>query len=388
MEKLLKKLRHLLSKKENKDKTKRNKYIFKQIALLEKLEKESDFDKKYTHSIIEQIKKIELTQEYNISKKEMLKLMKEKEVESHFINLFEEEYAELHRLFINLKKLFQEQLSSTQFNPDYSNESVIYNQVDDLLSQFHMSEEKIIEYFNDVKKLTYKKKYIKSGQIISKIIKGALIKIEINGIEHIPRKGACIIAPYHYHAAFDPLILMAVIDRSLFFATSVETFVSIPLYDRLLYNLGCLPIKRDDALFQDRLKNAIPQEKIENYKSSNLGSIKKMLTHLKYGDAIVIFPEGEAKMIPTYVRSNNEDFLDPQTGFVSFAFLAERRFGKRVPIIPIGLSYGGRIFKKIVINIGEPVYLNSSLQKMKKSELKKSISQIANEIFSNIRDLS
>ena len=241
---------------------------------------------------------------------------------------------------------------------------------------------------NKIKKLRYDLKYVKSGQIISEILCGSLIKIEAKGVENIPKSGPCIIIPYHYPAQLDPMILISIINRKLFFAASVEGFISIPFLDSFWYKMGCLPIKRDDSEFNKRINGSVPSKKIDNYNSSNLDSIKKMLTHLKYGDPIVIFPEGDAKINATYDRPNNEKFLEPKEGFVSIAFLAKRKFNLDVPIIPVGLKYNGRLMKRVVIKIGSPHYLDNSLQKMKKKELKNTIDFLAKKIFDDVKMLS
>ena len=388
MNKFLSELRYLQRKKKGLDKTKRDKYIRKQIHLTKKLIEQSSFDKKFVSEIHNKIYELISNKEFVLSKKKFISLLNKKSYESQIIEIFLKEYNQIKELLANLFKILEEQLNSSNFTLDETSENKIYLDIEKILLDFDNNENKINDYFNDLNKLTYKKKYIKSGMIISKIINKILFRIEINSIENIPKRGPCILAPHHYHAAFDPLILISVIDKPLFFATSVETFISIPLYDKLLYNLGCLPIKRDDKLFQNRLNNAIPEEKIRNYDSSNLASIKKMLIHLKHGDFVVIFPEGEAKIIPTYARNNDENFLDPQTGFVSMAFLAERKYNKKIPIIPIGLKYDGNIFKKIIVNIGKPIYLSNSLQKLNRQELKQNISKISYQIFDVIKQLS
>jgi 1-acyl-sn-glycerol-3-phosphate acyltransferase len=302
--------------------------------------------------------------------------------------MFHNEITNILNNLGRLKILFESQIKTKNLG-NLKLEKEIYENVSADLNAIESSKLKIKEYFNDINKLTYKKKYVKSGQIISKLIKNVLFRVEINGIENIPKRGPCILAPHHYDAMFDGVLLSAVINRDLFFLATVEGFVAVPLYGKFLINIGCIPLKRDDSKFNARLPNAISQEKIDSFPVSNIASIKKMLIHLRNGDVLVIFPEGEAKTNgPTYERPNNEDFLPPQEGFVSIAFLAKRAYNKDVPIIPIGIKYGKGIFRTAIINIGAPIYLSNDLQNMNKQELNKAIAEYMAQIFAQIKRLS
>jgi len=386
----IRELQHLLELKKNASDKKRMGILNKQVKSLLKLKKTVLLDYKYIQEIVLNIQSLESNKDYVISKSKMLRILKEKEVEKHFETIFSEEMDQLKPLLDTLENNIRMQIKGSQSSVDYNYEYRIYAEILQILQTIENSKLKIVQYFTEVQSLTYNKKYIKTWHIISKIIQKTLFKLEVYGLENIPSKGACIIAPHHYHATIDPVILTSVIKRSIFFATSVEAFVSVPLplYDKYLYAVGCLPIKRDDALFQNRTEEAIPSEKIRNYASSNISSIKNMLTHFKYGDAVVIFPEGEAKILPTYERSHNEEFLDPDTGFVSLSFMGERKLHKKIPIIPVGVQYSSKNPRSIRITFGKPVVLEDSLQKMPRPMLKKEIQIYTKSIFKSVMDLS
>jgi len=404
MHRFLKTLRKFCKKKRKADIDEISKLISGQLSYIDRLEKEEEIEKRFILKIIDKIKELELHKEFNISVAEFYKIIKEKYIEGHFYYLFLEEIQQFKQKIDELKELLEKQRAKYDIKL-FDAEEEKYNELEGLFDKIDYSESRIREYFEDMKHLRYKRKYIKSGQIISKIIKGVLLRVQVKGIENIPKKGPCILAPHHHHAAFDPLILMALINRPLFFLASVETFLpGMPIYGRIIHNIGAQPFKRDDSSYGERLPGAIKKEKVDSFPSSNLQSIKNMLIHLKHGDVIVIFPEGDAKEMLTYARKHNENFIKPSEGFVGLAVMAKIKFGIDVPIVPIGISYGpgilktggtsivrnilGSIQRMVKVRIGKPVYLPANLQKLNKKQLKKEITRYTKYIFDIIKQLS
>jgi 1-acyl-sn-glycerol-3-phosphate acyltransferase len=389
LDNFFRRLRKLTIKKKGSSSKNQQRFISRQLAIIEKEEAEARVERKFVGKLVARIKETEAHKEFNVSIQDFNKILKEKHVEENFCHLFIREIEAFRQKLDEVKKILGQQLSGEHSSEDlFELEMREYIELEKLVDEIDCSEDKIKTYFKDVSRLNYNRKYIKSGQIVSKLVNKMLLKLEVEGIENIPAKGACILAPHHHHAAIDPMILMAIINRPIFFLTSVETFIAVPLYGRFLYKIGCLPFKRDDSKFRERLPNAISKGRVSAYPSNNVASINRMLTHLKYNEAVVIFPEGDAKIIATYVRDSGQDFLEPAEGFVTLALLAKRKFGINVPIIPIGFNYAGGVFKTIKVNIGEPFILNERTQSLGGDELKKEIIKVANHIFLRIRELS
>jgi hypothetical protein len=180
--------------------------INQQQAILLKLMQREELEKQAIDGFIVKIKQLETYKEFNVSKEEFYKILKEKNVEENFANMFHNEITNILNNLGRLKILFESQIKTKNLG-NLKLEKEIYENVSADLNAIESSKLKIKEYFNDINKLTYKKKYVKSGQIISKLIKNVLFRVEINGIENIPKRGPCILAPHHYDAMFDGVLL-------------------------------------------------------------------------------------------------------------------------------------------------------------------------------------
>jgi 1-acyl-sn-glycerol-3-phosphate acyltransferase len=359
-----------------------------QLKLLDALEGQEKQESRIIAHVLENIAREERYKEFNISLAEFNKIVREKSVVQNLSFSFRENLKEFTQLLAQLKAIISAQQLGHDVSELLDEEMKLYASLQECLNRILSNDTVIKQYFADIRKLTYSRKWIRSGQVISRLLSKTRVTLYIEGIENIPQRGPCILAPHHYHAALDPLLLNSLIDRPLFYLTSVETFVSFSVFDKILYRLGCLPEKREDARFPQRLASAIPAEKIKEYGSSDLETLRKALTHLKYGDALVIFPEGDSKIMPTYQRQNNEDFLNPQSGFVSIACLAERKFKVRIPILPIGISYKEGFLKAVKVRIGSALYLDASIQEMSREQLREAIEKATSRIFEVIKSLS
>lgn len=99
----------------------------------------------------------------------------------------------------------------------------------------------------------------------------------------------------------------------------------------------------------------------------DIESIKYSLNLLKDGEILVIFPEG--------TRNGMEKNGKAQNGV---AYMAIRT---GVPVIPVGIQGETKPFKKVKLNIGEP--LDFSQYKTNKPE-KEILDKVSKEIMDNI----
>jgi 1-acyl-sn-glycerol-3-phosphate acyltransferase len=128
---------------------------------------------------------------------------------------------------------------------------------------------------------------------------------------------------------------------------------------------GAIPFKRDESKFPPRKADQIKVEEVNKFPSSNIRSMKIVLNHLRLGEAVVIFPEGDSFEYSTYDWGGREH-LDPQPGFFQVASIMYAKYRIRVPIIPIGINYSGGIFKNVMgglwrfgkLRVGRPVFLD------------------------------
>lgn len=118
-----------------------------------------------------------------------------------------------------------------------------------------------------------------SSQILFRLLFG----LRIYGLEHIPRRGAVIIASNH-RSNFDPPIHGGIVPREVSFFAKEELFRS-RWFGAFIRYLGAFPVKRGQF---DR------------------GSLTVCLRVLKEGGCLLFFPEG--------TRAPDDGFLEPKLG--------------------------------------------------------------------------
>lgn len=154
-----------------------------------------------------------------------------------------------------------------------------------------------------------------------------IFRVEVEGLEHFPKTGACVVAPVH-RSNLDTPILAWVTRRRLRFMGKDSLWKS-RFGNWYLTALGGFPVERGTA---DREALRACQAIIER------------------GEPLVMFPEG--------TRRDGESITEL---FDGPAFIAARA---GVPIIPIGVGGSERVMpkgarmirpKKIVLVIGSPI---------------------------------
>lgn len=196
--------------------------------------------------------------------------------------------------------------------------------------------------------------------LIPKLTIAPIVKLwvkKVNGLENLPKKGACIIAANHC-SYMDHLIITGII---------------IPYLNRKIHFLA----KKEhfDNIFKKAwhtYAGAIPIDREKGGKEALNWAIKA----LKEGKIIAIHPEG--------TRSLTGKLQKAKTGVARLVSIA------KVPVIPIGLIGTFEIlpkgkylpkFKRAVMNIGKPMYFDKYYnKKINKRVLRELTTNIMNEI--------
>ncbi len=153
-----------------------------------------------------------------------------------------------------------------------------------------------------------------------------LWRLEVEGLENLPKHGAAILAPNH-RSLIDHFVVAALTRRQVWFMGKAELFKN-KYADKLLTALGAFPVKRGKP---DR------------------ASLQRCLGLLSDGQLVGIYPEG--------TRRPDSRFEEVEEGF---AYIAVR---SGAPIVPIALSGTEAVFPKdkklprfvkIRVVIGEP----------------------------------
>ena len=171
-----------------------------------------------------------------------------------------------------------------------------------------------------------------------------VFRVENNGEENIKEKGAYLICANH-RSNWDAPILVSNLKRKVYVMAKAELFKNkfIKWFGR---KCCVFPVKRG---------------------MRDIESIKYSLNLLKDGEILVIFPEG--------TRNGMEKNGKAQNGV---AYMAIRT---GVPVIPVGIQGEMKPFKKVKLNIGEP--LDFSQYKTNKPE-KEILDRVSKEIMDNI----
>jgi 1-acyl-sn-glycerol-3-phosphate acyltransferase len=132
---------------------------------------------------------------------------------------------------------------------------------------------------------------------------------EVQGREHVPKKGAALIAPNHL-SALDPPLIGCALPRAGWFMAKAELF-DIPGLAWLIRHMHAYPVKR-----------GVPDR----------AALKRTLDYLRQGELVCLFPEG--------TRSVNGELGPLEIGI---GMLAVR---EGVPVIPVGIRGTDRMLPR------------------------------------------
>lgn len=159
------------------------------------------------------------------------------------------------------------------------------------------------------------------------LLLGLPYRLTIRGAEHLPPRGAVIVAVSH-KSDVDPLFIGVGLRRQLRYMAKIELF-RVPLLGALVRKLGAFPIDRG---------------------AGDRAALEKSLAVLADGEPLLMFPEGH--------RHKDDEIHPFQRGVGMIAV----RSG--APVIPVALRGTNRIVKKgrpgmprVRLTIGPPVDL-------------------------------
>jgi 1-acyl-sn-glycerol-3-phosphate acyltransferase len=132
--------------------------------------------------------------------------------------------------------------------------------------------------------------------------------LRIEGAEHVPRTGGCIVASNHF-SGWDPPVVGVATPRQVHFMAKRELFAK-PFVSWVLRSVRAFPVDRT---------------------SNDIGAVKEALRRLKAGHVVGIFFEGTRH-------------ADTKAVMGGAAFLAQRA---AVPIVPAAIRREGRRFRVV-----------------------------------------
>lgn len=153
-------------------------------------------------------------------------------------------------------------------------------------------------------------------------------QIEIEMKIRLPDHGPMIILPKHQYWTDIPIISLAF--RSLLYFVAKRELFKYPLIRDYLFLLGGLPVDRKQSI-------------------RTLESFRTLVSLLKAGEKIVIFPEG------TYFRN---EMGSGKSRLLQMILKFQPEMGYSIPFIPVGIRYGERTGwrRRVDVCIGAPLF--------------------------------
>src|ERR1051325_3081004 len=142
-------------------------------------------------------------------------------------------------------------------------------------------------------------------------------RIEVHGLERVPARGPLLVAANHHNALVDPMLLLATIPRRLA-PLAKGPLLRHPLIAPFLWLAGAVPGHRREASTGGVV--------------ANVDMFAKAIELLHGGGAILIFPEGVSRAVPT--------LLPPRPGIARPALDAAATPPPVPPaVLPVGLVF-------------------------------------------------
>jgi 1-acyl-sn-glycerol-3-phosphate acyltransferase len=153
-------------------------------------------------------------------------------------------------------------------------------------------------------------------------------RIETEWNMTLPDRGPIVILPKHQYWTDIPIISLA-FEPLLYYVAKRELF-TYPFVRHYLFLLGGLPVDR-------------------KYSIRTLDSFKALVSLLRAGEKIVIFPEG------TYFRN---EVGSGKSRLLQMILRFQSELGYLIPFIPVGIRYGERSGwrRRVDVCIGSPLF--------------------------------
>ncbi|MBD5603728.1 MAG: 1-acyl-sn-glycerol-3-phosphate acyltransferase [Candidatus Eremiobacteraeota bacterium] len=182
------------------------------------------------------------------------------------------------------------------------------------------------------------------------------MNLTVTGREHVPARGAALLAARHYHHLFDGAALVMGLPRQPHLFVALDWTSS--RRQRRIMELACRLADWPVALRGENLageKSAFAPSDVRKYVRRSIAAGAKILAR---GDVLAIFPEGYPTIDPAGTRKTDPGaFLPFAPGLFAIAERAERVTGAPIPIVPVGFRYAsandGRV--DVAMRIGAPL---------------------------------
>ena len=175
-------------------------------------------------------------------------------------------------------------------------------------------------------------------------------RVDIKGLENIPKEGGVILCSNHIHALDSVLYVTRI--RRMVYAMGKEELFNTKFKNWFMRAMGVFPVKRDSASEE---------------------AINTSIQHLNDGDLLAIFPEG--------TRNGLAKGVKPKKGVALIALKA------KAPIVPMAMEGSFKPFTKIKIRIGEPMEFSEYYPKEGEKVNPRHLITITNTVMDKVVEL-
>ena len=152
-------------------------------------------------------------------------------------------------------------------------------------------------------------------------------KVEVTGLEHLPRSGGGVVVSWHPNGIIDPALIFTALPRRVVFGARHGLF-GVPMLGWLMRRIGTVPIYRA----KDRVPGAAGDAQAHNDRS-----LDALAQAVAGGGFSCLFPEGDSHDAPHLIAL--------KTGAARFWYRARQLQPPGSPppvIIPVGLHYDNK----------------------------------------------
>jgi putative membrane protein len=190
------------------------------------------------------------------------------------------------------------------------------------------------------------------------------LELRVDGAAHLPADGPVLLAVRHAHHFWDGVALLAAVPRPLHLVVALD-WVGTPALRRAMERatraaawpvlLRAEAIAARAAGVAGLPPSAYAADEVPRYGAR---ALREGVALLAAGRALAVFPEGFPAVDPHWTpRRQPDEWLPFQRGFVHFAAAAERRLGRAVPIVPVGVAYAEGVRRVAQLRFGRPTQL-------------------------------
>ena len=182
--------------------------------------------------------------------------------------------------------------------------------------------------------------------------------LEADGVNYIPREGGVLIVANHI-SLLDPVIVGSAANREIHFMARSNVF-NVPFLGKLITTFNAFPVNRGKP---------------------DLGALRKTISLLKAGNAVLIFPEGTRSVDGTLGKAHD-----------GACFIAHRAGVPTIPVFHSGaekmLPRGSNRLRraKLSVKFGEPIDFSKIVESDVKREMYQQMGVRMMDAIAKLRD--